>query len=154
MSESREASLLTLNSCQSLSTFICDNMDTNSPLHYLHLLHTKPRHPQALTSDLLSSGNCLSSLPSTLGDLTSLVDLEAAGNQLTSVPDQLYKLKSLKKLALFGNRLTDLPDGIEVWMHGLGRAEGIQLSLTAVIHHDLLSLMRKHFLQPSLPLRA
>jgi hypothetical protein len=68
-----------------------------------------------LPAPLRSSGNCLRSLPSSLGALSQLLELEVSGNDLEGIPESLYRLEALKKLSLNGNRLTGLPIGIQVW---------------------------------------
>ena len=59
-----------------------------------------------------ASGNRLTSLPKSLGNLTSLTKLDLSGNRLTSLPKSLGNLTSLTKLDLSGNRLTSLPKSL------------------------------------------
>lgn len=51
----------------------------------------------------------LSSLPSSLWELTELNSLYLAENQLTSIPAEISKLTSLRNINLSGNQLTDFP---------------------------------------------
>ena len=57
------------------------------------------------------SENKLSSLPSGVGELR-LKTLSAAGNQLTSLPESLVNITSLVELDVGGNQLTELPQAI------------------------------------------
>ena len=54
-------------------------------------------------------GNQLTSLPSEIGQLTSLKQLDLHDNQLTSLPAEIGQLTSLKWLHLSYNQLTSLP---------------------------------------------
>ena len=58
---------------------------------------------------LMAHDNQLSSLPSSLGQLGDLVELDLSHNQLTKLPDGLSGLASLRKLLLSANLLVDLP---------------------------------------------
>ncbi len=57
-------------------------------------------------------GNLLTSLPASVGALSSLRAFSAVGNQLTSVPESIGSLQSLTSLELAGNRLETLPESI------------------------------------------
>src|SRR3989344_2701861 len=54
----------------------------------------------------------LSSLPSKIGNLRNLRNLELGNNQLTSLPPQIRNLRNLLNLNLGSNRLTSLPPEI------------------------------------------
>ena len=57
--------------------------------------------------------NKLASLPSEIGQLTSLQNLHLYGkDQLTSVPAEIGQLTSLRALHLWNNRLTSEPAAI------------------------------------------
>jgi Leucine-rich repeat (LRR) protein len=57
-------------------------------------------------------GNLLTSLPDSIGSLSSLKILSAVGNQLTVLPESIGGLRSLTSLELAGNRLSHLPEAI------------------------------------------
>ena len=54
----------------------------------------------------------LTSLPETIGQLTSLKELWLTSNQLKSLPETIGQLTSLKELYLHENKLTSLPETI------------------------------------------
>ena len=54
-------------------------------------------------------GNLLSSLPSNLGQLTSLRTLQLVGNHLQALPESISALTQLTDLGLAGNQLTAAP---------------------------------------------
>jgi len=56
--------------------------------------------------------NRLTSLPNSLGNLTSLQLLKCSDNQLTSLPESMGSLNSLEQLLCSGNQLTSLPDSL------------------------------------------
>lgn len=56
--------------------------------------------------------NQLTSLPGSLGDLTSLVDFYLYNNQITSLPSEIGNLVNLNTLWLYNNQLTSLPPEI------------------------------------------
>ena len=58
------------------------------------------------------NGNQLATLPDSLGNLTSLTELDLTGNRLTILPDSLGKLTALSLLKLYGNQLATLPDSL------------------------------------------
>ena len=58
------------------------------------------------------SDNQLTSVPTEIGQLTSLTDLYLYGNQLTSVPAEIAQLSLLEQLWLSGNRLKSVPAAI------------------------------------------
>jgi len=62
--------------------------------------------------ELPQHGNQLTSLPATIGQLTSLKRLHLAGNQLTSLPAEVRQLTQLQELSLSYNQLTTLPEWI------------------------------------------
>ncbi len=51
----------------------------------------------------------ITQLPSEIGQLKSLIDLDLRCNYLTSLPIEIWQLKNLKELRLSYNRLTSLP---------------------------------------------
>lgn len=58
------------------------------------------------------SGKKLTSLPNSIGDLTSLTTLDLTDNQLTSLPNSIGNLTALTTLKLSHNRLAALPGTI------------------------------------------
>jgi len=54
----------------------------------------------------------LSTLPESIGNLSSLQTLFLNGNQLTTLPESIGNLSSLQTLVLNGNQLTTLPESI------------------------------------------
>ncbi|MBD3350322.1 MAG: TIR domain-containing protein, partial [Candidatus Lokiarchaeota archaeon] len=62
--------------------------------------------------ELYLIGNTLNSLPESIGSLTSLEQLSLGSNELSSLPETIGSLTSLKELRLNGNKLSSLPDGI------------------------------------------
>ncbi len=65
----------------------------------------------ALT-ELLLSGNQLSSVPPEIGQLTALTELLLSGNQLSSVPPEIGQLTALTQLDLSDNQLSSVPPEI------------------------------------------
>ena len=62
-----------------------------------------------LTSLNLSSNNITGSIPAELGNLTNLTNLDLGNNDLTgSMPDELGKLSKLESLDISGNKLSGL----------------------------------------------
>lgn len=61
-------------------------------------------------SDLDLSGNQLTALPESLGQLTALRTLSLDSNQLTALPEGLGQLTALRELWLSSNKLTALPE--------------------------------------------
>jgi LPXTG-motif cell wall-anchored protein len=80
---------------------------------------------------LTLNDNDLTSLPDTIGDLSSLQILELNDNDLTSLPDAIGDLSSLQSLYIGDNDLTSLPDTIS----NLSSLEALYLS-----DNDLTSL--------------
>ncbi|MFX1260061.1 MAG: leucine-rich repeat domain-containing protein, partial [Promethearchaeota archaeon] len=69
--------------------------------------------------------NKLSTLPESIGNLSSLKDLRLGGNKLSTLPESITKLTSLQKLNLQSNQLTTLPESIgnlsslkDLWLGG------------------------------------
>ncbi len=56
--------------------------------------------------------NRLTSLPESIGNLTSLTNLDLSRNYLTSLPESIGNLTSLTNLNLFNNCITSLPESI------------------------------------------
>jgi len=56
--------------------------------------------------------NNLTSLPTSIGELTSLKELWLYSNNLTSLPTSIGQLTSLETLSLWNNKLTSLPESI------------------------------------------
>ena len=54
----------------------------------------------------------LTSLPSEIGKLINLKELDVSSNQLTSLPSNIGKLVKLKELSVYSNQLTSLPSDI------------------------------------------
>lgn len=65
------------------------------------------------------SGNWLTELPDSLGDLVDLVSLECENNQLEHIPESVSECMNLKKLNCSHNRLTTLP-------FALGRCQNLE----------------------------
>jgi leucine-rich repeat protein SHOC2 len=63
-------------------------------------------------SELLLTGNQLTSLPESIGSLYSLNLLYLSHNQLTSLPESIGNLSNLTWLKLGKNKLTSLPESI------------------------------------------
>jgi len=57
-------------------------------------------------------GNKLTTLPWSIGDLKSLQTLDLGGNKSTTLPESITKLESLQTLSLSYNRFTTLPESI------------------------------------------
>jgi len=58
------------------------------------------------------NSNQLTSIPESIGDLSSLEDLVLNYNQLTSIPESIGDLSSLEALYLEYNQLTSIPESI------------------------------------------
>ena len=61
---------------------------------------------------LLLSSNQLTTLPESIGNLSSLEELYLYHNQLTTLPESIGNLSNLEKLYLNDNQLTTLPESI------------------------------------------
>ncbi len=59
---------------------------------------------------LILTDNKLTTLPNSLGDLTSLQKLMLAGNQIQALPDSMAQCENLQLVRLSANQLTALPD--------------------------------------------
>ena len=81
-----------------------DLSGTDDPLFRLRL----PR----LRELIIFSGNQLTSIPESIGNLTALRSLELDENELTSLPVGIGNLTALTSLDVSGNQLTSLPDSI------------------------------------------
>ena len=79
---------------------------------------------QSGTQTLDLSGNRLSVLPESLGNLTALTSLNLAGNELSVLPDWLGSLTALTTLDLKYNKLSVLPD----WLGSLTALTTLNLS--------------------------
>ncbi|WP_339136302.1 MAG: COR domain-containing protein [Candidatus Electrothrix sp. GW3-4] len=64
------------------------------------------------TTTLRLSGQGLKELPSEIGQLTNLTELDLCNNQFSSLPPEIRKLTNLQKLRLWNNKLTTLPPEI------------------------------------------
>lgn len=60
---------------------------------------------------LLVANNKLVSLPSDIGCIKNLMELDASCNEITNLPRSLGQLKNLKALNLRKNLLVELPIG-------------------------------------------
>ena len=69
------------------------------------------------------SGNQLTELPESLGQLTQLQSLDLSDNQLTELPESLGQLTQLQSLDLSNNQLTELPE----WLGKLRQLSSINL---------------------------
>ena len=80
-------------------------------------------------------GNCLSSIPEAIGELSTLTRLDLSHNQLVGLPAEIGLLTKLTKLDLNANRLASLPAELgqlvhlkELYVHagvaGAGRSGG------------------------------
>ena len=58
------------------------------------------------------STNQLTTLPESIGNLSSLKELYLYDNQLTTLPESIGNLSSLERLSLHHNQLTTLPESI------------------------------------------
>ncbi len=58
------------------------------------------------------SGNQLTALPESLGQLRKLQSIDVSSNQLTALPESLGELAELQSLDVSGNRLTALPKSL------------------------------------------
>ena len=59
---------------------------------------------------LILTGNALTHLPDSIGELKSLQKLALAGNQITSLPETMQHCRALQLIRLSANQLTTLPD--------------------------------------------
>ncbi len=77
-------------------------------------LSTLPESIGNLTSleKLILDYNSITTLPKSIGKLTSLEELWVRNNQLSTLPKSIGKLTSLKKLSLHNNKLKTLPKSI------------------------------------------
>ena len=68
-------------------------------------------HSLPLTSRwLILTGNTITKLPDSLGDLKSLQKLALAGNKITSLPATMQQCRALQLIRLSANELKELPD--------------------------------------------
>ena len=113
---------------QTVEEKIAEAARTSATTLYLSFnqLTSLPESLGILTSlnGLSLSFNQLTSLPEWLGNLTSLTYLDLSGNQLTSLPESLGNLTSLTTLNLRANGLTSLPE----WLGNLTSLRGLSLS--------------------------
>ena len=83
-------------------------------------------------------GNLLSSLPNTLGQLTSLRTLQLVGNRLQALPESISALTQLTDLALAGNQLTAAPAALgnlsELAADGVPHSSQAQYCVAVSIH--------------------
>jgi internalin A len=84
------------------------SVDANSPEEKARRRIAKAERSRSLSLNL--SGFGLASVPDTIGQLTSLTELDLSDNQLASVPDVVGQLTTLTKLYLYSNQLTSFPD--------------------------------------------
>jgi Leucine-rich repeat (LRR) protein len=105
----------------------CD-IDSSYSLRALVLTNnrlTEFPDPSALGGlfDLRLENNRISSLPETIGQLSSLRVLKLSNNRLTRLPESIGELTTLKYLSLRENQLTGLPESIG----GLTKLEALVL---------------------------
>jgi Leucine-rich repeat (LRR) protein len=62
--------------------------------------------------ELMIDKNRLAKLPTSCGNLASLVKLNASNNKLVSLPESLGECSALEELKVRENQLASLPDGI------------------------------------------
>jgi internalin A len=100
------------------------------------------RKSKATELDL--SGEGLSQLPESLGQLSQLQQLDLDGNQLTAVPEALGQLSQLQQLDLNGNQLTAVPETFqhltslqEFYLHG-NEALGLPMEVLGLTRQDVL----------------
>ena len=103
---------------------------TYTVLHKLCIAQTLGE--SALLCDFINTGNLLTLLPGSIGQLMHLEGLWLHGNQLKALPEEISALASLKQLSLSGNRLTALPSNIgrltsliDLGVSGSGMRQGI-----------------------------
>ena len=94
--------------------FISQNNHVTQLGVYNKQLSSLPESLGSLTSltHLYLYYNKLPSLPKSIGNLISLKELELKSNQLSSLPESIGNLKSLQHLNIGYNKLTSLPEGI------------------------------------------
>ena len=61
----------------------------------------------------LLAGNALNKLPESIGNLTGLTGLDLSSNRLASLPNSIGNLAALTELNLNGNKLTELPQSLQ-----------------------------------------
>lgn len=76
------------------------------------LLQAIDEAKQTRSVDLTLSGENLTTLPPTIGELTQLVKLNLKDNKLTTLPPEIGNLTNLKRIYLSNNKLTELPPEI------------------------------------------
>jgi Leucine-rich repeat (LRR) protein len=69
----------------------------------------------------LSARYCaLTALPSSIGQLTNLRELDLTGNHLTALPETIVQLTNLETLHVYGNHLAGLPESLGPTVEGPG----------------------------------
>ncbi|XP_056144871.1 leucine-rich repeat and calponin homology domain-containing protein 1-like [Lampris incognitus] len=103
---------------------------------------------------LNASNNKLVSLPETIGQLQSLMELDISCNEITALPRHIGRLKALRELNVRRNLLCVLPEGSK-WKMSIGITDG---SLSNGTHCNqekakelffLMIILRSH---PTLPI--
>lgn len=92
-----------------------NNWNSDKPLNEWFGVDTDSRGH--VTGIWMPNNNLVGSIPSKIGDLTELINLNLSENQLKGkMPKNMEKLKELRYLYLNNNLLTDIPKGL--WNNG------------------------------------
>ena len=103
------------------ATYYITITDTNGRIYQLDmeetLLTTVPSIIGGLHTlrDLEIQYSSVSSIPSRIGELVELLELELNGNQLTTLPIEITNILKLTELRLGYNKLKNLPPAVKYW---------------------------------------